>query len=247
MSELLIVDGVSKCFSRGGEYVAAIDHASLRVNRGEIVMVVGSSLSGKTTLLQIAAATKRPDRGTVTLDGRELTDLCDRDRARLLGRDIAWLDRNGPSHDVEVARFVGWPLSLHGHKRRRAEHIATQTLARVGMRGHSTHKWRDLSHRQRVLANLARAFAGDPRLVVADDLLNGLGGRATEETIDLLKSLVAESRHHPGVLLSVCEMDATAHANRVLSIHGGVLKPMTGLLDNDAEVIPFPDARLAEG
>jgi ABC-type lipoprotein export system ATPase subunit len=243
---VLVVAGVSKCFSRGGECVVALDCASLRVGHGEIVMVVGGSLHGKTTLLQVASGTERPDHGAVSLDGRELTSLPDRDRARLLGRDIMWIDRHGPALEVEVTRFVGWPLSLHGHNRRHAEHTATQILARVGMREHAHRKWRELSHRQQVFVSLARAFAGKPRLVVIDDLFNGLPSRPTEQAIDLLRSLVNQSEHHPGVLVSVSEMDSTAYADRVLSIHRGAVEPMTGLRDNDADVIPFPEARRAE-
>jgi ABC-type methionine transport system ATPase subunit len=237
---VLVVAGVSKCFSRGGECVVALDCASLRVGHGEIVMVVGGSLHGKTTLLQVASGTERPDHGAVSLDGRELTSLPDRDRARLLGRDIVWIDRHGPSLEVEIARFVGWPLSLHGHNRRHAEHTATQILARVGMREHAHRRWQDLSHRQQVSASLARAFAGKPKLVVIDDLLNGLDGLPTEQTIDLVRSLVDESEHHPGVLVSVSEMHTTAHADRVLTIYKGAVEPMTSLQDNDADVIPFP-------
>jgi predicted ABC-type transport system involved in lysophospholipase L1 biosynthesis ATPase subunit len=203
-------------------------------------MVVGGSLDGKTTLLQVVAGSERPEGGMVCLGGRLLTGLSDRGRAELLGREIMWIDRGGPGLHVEVSRFVGWPLALHGHKRRDAERVAARMLARVGMREHSGRRWRDLSHRQQVLASLARAFAGDPRLVVVDDLLNGLGSRATEETIDLIRSLIEESGHRCGVLMSVSEMESTVYADRVFSIYKGVVEPMSGPQDNDAEIIPFP-------
>jgi putative ABC transport system ATP-binding protein len=237
---VLVVEGVSKCFSRGGECVVALNDVSFQVGCGEIVMVVGGSLDGKSTLLQVAAGVERPDKGTVSLGDRRLTGLSDRCRARLLGREIVWIDRDGPGLEVEVSRFVGWPLTLHGHGRRQAERVAAQILARVGMREHAGRKWGDLSHRQQVSVGLARAFAGSPRLVIIDDLLNGLGGRATEETIDLLRALTKESEHRSGVLLSVSEMEATVFADRVLSIYKGAVEPMTGLKENDAEVIPFP-------
>jgi ABC-type lipoprotein export system ATPase subunit len=241
VSELLVVGGVSKCFSRGGECVVALDGVSFRVGCGEIVMVVGGSLDGKTTLLQVAAGAERPDEGTVLLRDRELTSLSDRDRAKILGREVLWVDRGGPALlEVEVSSFVGWPLSLHGSRRRQAERGAAHILARVGMREHARRKWRELSHRQQVLASLARAFAGSPRLVVIDDLMNGLGSRGTEETIDLLRSLIGESEHRCGVLLSVSEMESTVFADQVLSIYKGVVEPMTSPHENNADIIPFP-------
>lgn len=237
---MLVLDDVSKCFSRADECVLALDNVSLQVAPGEIAMVVGGALDGKTTLLQIAAATERPNRGSVLLDGRELTSLSDHDRATLLGRDIMWVNPEGPAIDVDLASFVGWPLSLHGHRRRHTEQTAAMTLARVGMLEHARRKWHDLSHRQQTLAGLARAFAADPRLIVIDDVLDGLGSRATEDTVDLLRSLIEESPHRPGVLLSVSEMESTTHADRVLSIYKGVVEPMTLSRHSDAEVIPFP-------
>jgi len=237
---MLTVAGVSKCFSRGGECVVALNDVSFGVACGEIVMVVGGSLDGKTTLLQVAAGVERPDRGMVSLGGRELASLSDRDRAKLLGREIVWVDRDGPALEVEVSSFVGWPLTLHGHGRRQAERMAARILARVGIREHAGRRWGDLSHRQQVLVGLARAFAGSPRLVVIDDLLNGLGSRATEDAMDLLRSLIKESEHRCGALLSVAEMESTVFADRVLSIYRGAVEPMTGLRENDADVIPFP-------
>jgi ABC-type multidrug transport system ATPase subunit len=93
------------------------------------------------------------------------------------------------------------------------------------------------------LVGFARAFAGEPRLVVVDDLLNGLGGRAIEEAIDLLRSLIAESEQRCGVLLSVSEMESTVFADRVLSIYKGAVEPMTGLHENNADIITLREAR----
>jgi ABC-type methionine transport system ATPase subunit len=238
----LVVGGVSKCFVRGGECVVGLSDVSFRVGRGEVVMVVGGSLSGKSTLLRVVAGLERPDRGVVSLGGRELTGLSDRGRGRLLGREIVWIDRVGPGLDVEVSRFVGWPLTLHGGGRRRVERVAAEMLVRVGMQEHGGRRWRDLSHRQQVLVGFARAFAGEPRLVVVDDLLNGLGGRGTEEAIDLLRSLIAESEQGCGVLLSVSEMESTVFADRVLSIYKGAVEPMTGLHENNADIITLRQA-----
>ena len=119
----------------------------------------------------------------------ELSGLRDRSRTRLLGHEIVWIDRDGPELEVEVSRFVGWPLALHGRGRREAERVAAQALERVGARECMGRRWGELSNWQRVLVGLARAFAGSPRVVVIDDLLDALGARATEEASDLLRAL----------------------------------------------------------
>jgi predicted ABC-type transport system involved in lysophospholipase L1 biosynthesis ATPase subunit len=239
VNELLVVCGVSKWFSVGGEGVIALGDVSFEVGCGEIVKVVGGSLDGKTTLLKVAAGLERPDEGSVRLWDRELTTLSEKQRNGVLGRDILWVSRSGPALPLDVVDWVGWPWARSG-KRRAVERRATQMLERVGMREYARRKWPELSHGQRVLAAFARAFVGSPRLVVIDDLLGGLDARAGEEAIDLLRALMKESGRGCGVLFSVSEGDSTGLVDRVLTIYKGSVASMTGLVENDADILPFP-------
>jgi putative ABC transport system ATP-binding protein len=221
---------------------------SFEVGRGEVVAVVGSRLEGKTTLLKLAAGIERPDRGSVSLGSQSLTGLRDRSRTRLLGHEIVWIDRDGPELGLEVSKFVGWPLALHGCGRRQAERVAAQALERVGARECLGRRWGDLSNWQRVLVGLARAFAGSPRVVVVDDLLDALGARATEEASDLLRSLVEESEPRCGVLMSASDMESAMFADRVWSLtRKGTLRPLFGQLGDVADVIPFPKHAESQG
>jgi putative ABC transport system ATP-binding protein len=202
MGELLSLVGVCKGFSRGGQWAGVLEDVSFELRQGEVAAIVGRRLGGKTTLLKLAAGIERPDRGSVSIGNQQLAELGERSRARLLGAEIIWIDRAGPSLEVEVSRFVGWPLALHGLGRREAERLATQALVRVGAEGCIGRGWDELSNWQRVLVSLARAFAGAPRLVIVDDLLDALGSRATERAFDLLRCLIEESQPRCGVLVS---------------------------------------------
>jgi predicted ABC-type transport system involved in lysophospholipase L1 biosynthesis ATPase subunit len=240
---LLVVAGVSKWFSFGGECVIALNGVSFEVGCGEIVKVVGGSLDGKTMLLKVAAGVECPDQGSVRLWGRELTTLSDKQRSGVLGSDILWLSRAGPALPLDVADWVGWPLASRSRGQLRAiERRATQMLERVGMREYGRRRWAELSHWQKVLAAFARAFVGSPRLVVIDDLLGGLDARTAEEAIDLLRALMKESGRGCGVLFSVAEGDATGLVDRVLTIYKGTVESVTGLVVNDADILPFPAA-----
>jgi ABC-type lipoprotein export system ATPase subunit len=236
---LLVVAGVSKWFSVGGECVIALNDVSFEVGGGEIVKVVGGSLDGKTTLLKVAAGLERPDEGSLRLWDRELTTLSEKQRSGVLGSDILWLNRSGPALPLDVVDWVGWPSASHG-KRRAVERRAAQMLERVGMREYARRKWPELSHGQQVLAAFARVFVGSPRLVVIDDLLGGLDARVAEEAIDLLRELMQESRRGCGVLFSVSEGDSTGLVDRVLTIYKGSVASMTGLTENNADILPFP-------
>ncbi len=235
----MVVAGVSKCFSYGGECVIGLNDVSFEVGCGEIVKVVGGSLDGKTTLLRVAAGMERPDEGSVRLGDRELTTLSDGQRSRMLGNDILWLSRAGPAFPLQVADWVGWPLASLG-RRRYVERRAAQILERVGMREYGRRTWVELSHRQQVLVAFARAFAGSPQMVVIDDLLGGLETRVAEEAIDLLRALIKESGRGCGVLFSVPEGSSTGLVDRVLSIYKGAAQSMTNLVENDADILPFP-------
>jgi ABC-type lipoprotein export system ATPase subunit len=227
VAELSVV-GVGKGFSRGGRWAPLLDNVSLEVRGGEVVAVVGRRLSGKTTLLKVAAGLVRPDRGSVSLDGQKLAELTDRDRDRMLGHEIVWIDRDGLALDVETSRFVGWPL-VRGRERRRVEQAAARMLERVGAGECVGRHWDDLSGHERVRVGLARAFAGSPRIVVVDDLLDALGSRATEEAFDVLRLLVEESERQCGVIMSASDMGSAIFADRVWSLTGkGRLQALAG-------------------
>jgi ABC-type methionine transport system ATPase subunit len=241
MGDLLSIEGVSKGFSRGGQWTSVLDDVSFELQQGVRTAIVGGRLAGKTTLLKIAAGIERPDRGSVSLDDLRLAELSERAWARLLGHEIVWIDRDGPGLDVEVSRFVGWPLALHGRGRRESERLAKQALERVGAQGCIGRGWAELSNWQRVLVGLARAFAGAPRVVIIDDLLDALGSGATKEASHLLRDLVAESEPRCGVLISVSDMDTAVElADRMFSLtRKGELNVLSGPSGGDAEVIPF--------
>jgi putative ABC transport system ATP-binding protein len=236
----LSIEGVWKGYSRGSKWTEVLANVSLDVQPGEVVAVSGDRFRGKTTLLKIAAGLERPNKGSVSLGDCKLTDCRDGEQSHLLGHEIRWLDRHGPKMKMDVARFVGLPQALHGRRRRQAERAAAQALERVGARQCLGRRWGELSDGQRLLVSLARAFVGSPSIVVIDDLLDGLGGRGTEEASDLLRSLVEASEPRCGVLISVSSTESAMYADQVWSITGKRrLKLMAAPMGSN--VVPFPD------
>lgn len=240
-STCLSVEGVCKGYSRGGQWISVLESVSFEVETGEIVAVTGGRLDGKTTLLQLAAGIERPDRGHVRLGDCQLSNQRDSEQSHLLGHRIMWVDRNGPKMRMEVGKFVGWPLALHGRGRERAERSAAQVLHRVGAGACLGRRWGELSNWQQLLVSLARAFVGNPQLVIIDDLLDALGGPATEQASDLLRSLVETSEPRCGVLISTSDLESAIYADRIWSITGKrSLKLMAGK-QPDGKVVQFPD------
>jgi len=247
MAELLSLQGVCLDFRRGrnrGRLRVLVD-VSLEVGRGEIVAVVGSRAEGKTTLLEVAAGIRPPDAGQVWLGDVELTALSGEDRAGLLGRDIRLVRRGGFGMRLNVLDYVGLPLVVgRGWMSGEPERLALVALERVGAADCAGLCWEDLSNWERVLVAFARGIVGSPRLLLVDDVLDGLGMRRTREAGELLCSLVAELGC--GVLMSASDLEATLFADRVLYFERGGLVAMSGQ-GYDAEVIPLRPAARTDG
>ncbi len=239
VGELLALRGVAKGYRRGGRWLRVLSDVSLDVDSGEIVAVAGSRGEGKTTLLKIAAGLEVPDAGEVLLGNVDLARCSDGERSRHLGGEISWVHRDGTGLRFEALDYVGLPLAIGRRRRRRAvEALAMQALERVGAADCAHQRWEELSNWERVLVAFARGMIGEPRLMVVDDVVDGLGMRRTREAGEMLGSLVRELGC--GVLMSVSDLEAALVADRVWSFERGGLKLMSDQTRTQADIIDFP-------
>ncbi len=239
MAELLSLRGVGKGYRRGGRWLRVLVDVSLEVDSGELVAVVGSRGEGKTSLLKIAAGLELPDAGEVCLGKVDLARCSDEERSRQLGAEIAWVHREGTGVKFEVVDYVGLPLAMgRGRGRRGAEGLAMEALERVGAADCAHQRWEELSNWERVLVGFARGVVGKPRLMVVDDMIDGLGMRKTREAGELLRSLMGELGC--GVLMSASDLEVALAADRVWSFERGRLKLLSDQTRTHADVIDFP-------
>jgi putative ABC transport system ATP-binding protein len=253
--ELLEITDVSKRYRRGSQSLRVLEGASLQVGRGEVVCVLGTRGQGKTTLLRIAAGMESADTGRVGFEGHDLATLGDRELSRLLGRKIAWAGKSGPGIRTRMLDYVAMPL-LVGHgvreqvslrKRWRAKRAvderAMAALERVGAQACADQEWEGMSDWERALVELAQAIAGEPALLLVDDLTDALGIRETDELTTLLSSLARESKM--GVLMTASDAQATLLSDRIMTLAGGRLTQ--GPQSPAGNVIEFPDLRPGRG
>jgi putative ABC transport system ATP-binding protein len=239
MGELLALRGVSKSYRRGGRRLRALADASLELAAGEVGAIVGSRNEGKTTLLKVAAGIERPDAGEAWLGDLDLTALTDGERSRLLGSDIAWIDRAGTGVRLDVLDHLALPLAMgRGHGRRETRIRALRALERVGAARCAGRRWTELSDWERVLVGLARGLVCEPRLLVLDGVLDGLGMRRTREAGELLCALAREAGC--GALMSCTDLEAALVADRVWSLESGRLSVLSEQDVTEAEIIEFP-------
>jgi ABC-type lipoprotein export system ATPase subunit len=239
---------VSHGFSRGRRgakrWVQAFENASFDVQRGEVVAIVGSRLSGKTTLLSCMAGQRVPEAGSVMLGDVELSRLSERKRAKLRQDGLVWVNRAGMSQKLQVTKIVGWPLVTRRCGCRDTEQRAAEMLERVGAAHCARQRWDDLSRWEQVLVGLAQGFAlRAPLTVVIDDLLDALGEPWTRQASDLLRSLIEDADRSCGIVMSVSDRDSALYADRVWALENGSLIPTAGHRNEHAEVVPLRTGR----
>jgi putative ABC transport system ATP-binding protein len=220
MDCLLSLEDVSRTVRRGaGPVESLFTDVSLRVLGGELVAVVGTRSAGKTTLLGLAAGLERPDAGIVRFDGRDLARLSVREHARLLREEVGLVGQSGPPGDLRVGQWVAGPLLVSRRRaRRRAVALCVgSALERVGLSGDVVQRrWSECSRWERALVELAQGIVATPRLLLVDDLTDGLGMRETAHVGRLLRSLT--QREGLAVLMAVSDGEAAACAHRVLRL-----------------------------
>jgi putative ABC transport system ATP-binding protein len=218
MAELVLeLVGVGQAYRRDREWWQVFSGVSLLVGEGEFVGVLGGKREGKTTLLEVAAGLAVPEGGKVLFEGEDLAKCSDDERTELLGDRIAWMPREDFA-EFGVLEYVALPLAMGRGSMDGAEDVARAALDRVGAKGCIGRSYEALSDWERLLVTFARAYATRPRLMVVDDLLDGLGAGGTREAGELLLGIADELRC--GVLAGASDMSALLAAHRVLAFDG---------------------------
>ena len=233
MSELLRLAGVSKSYRRGSQELCVLDGVNLEVGAGEIVCVLANHNAGKTTLLRIAAGMQSPDTGNVSFEGQNLAALSPGELARVRGERIAWAGKRGPRTGVRMFDYVCNPLLARAgvgpqagnwmrRWRERREYLRSvdarvwAALERVGAAGCAEQQWETLSDWERALVEVAHAVAGEPTLLLVDDVADSLGMEETKDFIRLLRAISKERQM--AVLMSVSDANATRLSDRIVRL-----------------------------
>jgi ABC-type multidrug transport system ATPase subunit len=222
MPELVSLRGVRVHFVRGRRHVVRVlDGVSLEVGAGEVVCVWGQRDQGKTTLAKVAAGLIRPAGGRTLFEGEDMWGMPDGRRDALLGDAIGWVEPAAPEMaGSPVLEVVAMPVLRFGG-RDAARARARRALEVVGASGCAGEMWDSLDEGERARVVLARGIVCEPRLLVVDDLMATLGGRAADEIGESLADWAHE--RGMGVLASVSSLSEAGWADRVATLFGGEL------------------------
>jgi putative ABC transport system ATP-binding protein len=204
-----------------GEAIRAVDGVSMRIPAGECVALYGPSGSGKTTLLELIAALKRPDSGTVSIEGRDVGALSPKQQDIYRLRDLGIIGQ--PQSLIPGARAIeNAQLKLWLTNARSARSTIEPLLDQLGLSGRLDHRTEQLSmgERQRVL--IARALSNEPKVVLADEPTGSLDTHRTREVLALLRDICRQ--RSAAVLLATHDPQAAAFADQVHELRDGRLE-----------------------
>jgi ABC-type cobalamin/Fe3+-siderophores transport system ATPase subunit len=230
--------GVWKAFERGPDRIGVLQDVSLEVAAGQIAAVLGTRDQGKTTLIRVASGTLPVDHGSVFVDAREVTGISDDQLSEVLANKIGIATRTGPDVRLVVEDYVEMSLTAtrewsSRERRRRVEH----TLKEFDLTGAAGLMWRDLSNWQRVLVEFAQAVIVRPRLLLIDDVLDGLGLGKKQAALELIEGFAEDIGC--GVLMAVSDHATAVRAGQVWHLTNGKLR----LMHKDPDIIDLHERR----
>jgi len=188
---MVAVHGVSRTFGSGHTAVHALREVSFTVRRGQLVAVCGRSGSGKTTLLNIIGGLDSPTSGSLEVAGQDVTRMAERERMALRRSAVAFIFQSfGLIPMLSAAENVGIPLRITGTQSRTREDRVATMLSIVGLSEHAAHRPTELSGGQQQRIAIARALAGSPKLLIADEPTSQLDLETGRQIMRLLLTVV---------------------------------------------------------
>lgn len=220
---VLSFDCVKKSFSSGQSDILAVKDVSLQIAPGETVALVGPSGSGKSTLLSLGAGLELPDKGTVVLDGVDLSSLDEDGRSTLRNRVLGFVYQNFQLLPTFTAlENVTLPLELLGGERYATiRRRALAALEEVGLSARADHYPAQLSGGEQQRVAVARALVTNPKLVLADEPTGNLDRANAQVVLRLMREL--SSRHGASVVLVTHDEEVAATMGRRVQLRDGAL------------------------
>jgi putative ABC transport system ATP-binding protein len=190
MSDILVASGVKKVYRTGAESVEALKNLDLNVAPGDFVAVMGPSGSGKTTLLNCLSGLDDVEAGTVIVEGEDIHRMSDAKRSKYRAKHMGFVFQSFNLIPVfSAAENVELPLLLAGVSPSEARRRADSTLERVGLGHRKNHRPNELSGGEQQRVTIARALAGEPSIVWADEPTGNLDSETAGSVMDLLIEL----------------------------------------------------------
>ncbi len=217
----------TKIYRQGKAEVRALDDVSLTIPSGQFVAIMGSSGSGKSTMLHLIAGLTTPTSGDVTLFGQTISSMSDNDLTRFRCRSIGLIfQAYNLLPTMTALENVCLPLVIDGKRLKDVRPRGEKLLSLVGLSDRQDHRPDELSGGQQQRVAVARALVNDAHLLLADEPTGNLDTKTGEEVLHLMRSLVTKNRRT--IIMVTHDPKAAAYADRVITLRDGQIIEQVG-------------------
>ena len=222
MEPLIEVKDICKIYNPGENEVRALDHVSLKIDKGEFVAIIGQSGSGKSTFMNMLGCLDVPTSGEYFLNGTDVSTMKDNELSVVRNKEIGFIFQGfNLISNLTALENVELPLIYRGIDRKTRRELVMDALKMVGLEKRVTHKPNEMSGGQQQRVAIARAIAAKPPLILADEPTGNLDSASSKEILGILKGLHKGGRT---VILITHDNGIADQAKRVVRIMDGKIE-----------------------
>ena len=220
MTEPMIkLQNIYKIYYTGDTETRAVDGINLEIEKGEFVAIVGQSGSGKSTLMNIIGCLDVPTSGTYALDGVDVSTMDDNELAEIRNVTLGFIfQQYNLIPKLNVTENVELPLLYAGVDKKERRERVKEMLKKVGLEGKERNYPSQLSGGQQQRVSIARALAGNPSVILADEPTGALDSRTGKEVLEFLQNLNDEGNT---IVLITHDNSIAVSAKRIVRLHDG--------------------------
>ena len=226
---MIVLNQIKKIFNTNSRCVTAVDSVNLSIRKGEIFGIIGYSGAGKSTLIRMLNLLERPTEGTVTIDGKDLTQISSKE-LRLARQQIGMVFQHfNLLWSRTVFENIAFSLEIAGVKKEEIKPRVLELIQLVGLSGKEDNYPSQLSGGQKQRVGIARALANNPKVLLCDEATSALDPQTTDEILDLLVQInkkynltIVLITHEMHVIQKICHHVAIMESGRIVE-QGDVL------------------------
>ena len=216
---VLELRNVSKTYHLGEQVIHALNSLSLTVHKGEFIAIMGPSGSGKSTFLQVASMLAHPTQGEILLNGNDVTNYNEVERAKLRNKEIGFIFQSfNLLKKTSALENVGLPLVYAGYDDAKRKKLSKEMLIKVGLGDRLENTPAQLSGGQQQRVAIARALINDPAIIFADEPTGNLDSQSGAEVEKILKELSKEGKT---IIMVTHELEVAEIAQRQIVVKDG--------------------------